>query len=196
MLPAFPRFSARFAAILLCAFASLLPPALEAQLPTPADSLIVPGARVRLELAGPPHSFDGRLRELRGDTLVLESSGVRSSIPAADVSRALVLRRSPTLSRNVTIGGVAGMLGGAGLYLNWCANNRADCRRDNQSDYDDDDDESELTLGIVSVLGGALLGGAVGYVLTPVEWVEANAPLRIGATRSGGIRISGSFAFR
>ena len=196
MLPSFTRFSARFAAVLLCAFASLLPLALEAQLSTPVDSLIVPGARMRLELAGPPHSLDGRLRELRGDTLVLERGGVRSSIPAPDVSRALVLRRSPTLSRNVTIGGVAGMLGGAGLYLNWCANNRADCRRDNQSDYDDDDDESELTLGIVSVLGGALLGGAVGYVLTPVEWVEANVPLRIGATRSGGIRISGSFAFR
>ena len=196
MLPADTRSGARFVALLCCAFSFLLPSALEAQLPTPIDSLIVPGARVRLELASPPHSFDGRLRELRGDTLVLERSGVRSNIAAADVSRALVLRRSPALSRNVTIGGVAGMLGGAGLYLNWCANNRADCRRDNQSAYDDDDGESELTLGIISVLGGALLGGAVGYVLTPVEWVEANAPLRVGATRSGGIRISGSFAFR
>ena len=195
MLPANARSGARFVALLFCAFSFLLPCALEAQTPTPVDSLIVPGARMRLELAGPPHSFEGRLRELRGDTLVLERSGVRSSIPAADVSRALVLRRSPALSRNVTIGGVAGMLGGAGLYLSWCANNRADCRRDNQS-ADDDDDESELTLGIVSVLGGALLGGVVGYVLTPVEWVEANAPLRIGATRSGGIRISGSLAFR
>lgn len=193
--PPFVHFPARCATLLVCALSFLLPLDLDAQLPDAPDSLIVPGVRLRLELADPPRSFDGRLRELRGDTLILEDGGVRTSVPAADVARAQVLRRAPTLSRNITIGGVVGMLGAAGMYLNWCADNRTACRRDGQSGYDDDD-ESPITLGALAIVGGALLGGAVGYALTPTQWVDVDAPIRIGVAPRGGIRISASLPFR
>lgn len=186
----------------LLALSLLLPSDLRAQLPINADSLIVPGARLRFQVADSSRSFDGRLRELRGDTLIIEDRGVRTSVLAAQVTGIQVQRRGPTLSRNVTIGGVIGMLGTSGMYLGWCANHREECRRQNQTDdhyYPEDGyhhHHDDITMGAVAVLGGALLGGVVGYVLTPTEWVEAGVPLRLGMTRHGGIRLSGSLAFR
>jgi hypothetical protein len=189
----------RSAALLVLSL--LLPPVVHAQLP-PTDSLIVPGARLRFQLADSSRSYDGRLRELRGDTLIIEDRGVRTSVLAARVTGIQVQRRAPTLSRNVTIGGVIGMLGTSGMYLGWCANNREECRQQNQTDdhyYPEDGyhhHHDDITMGALAVIGGALLGGVVGYALTPTEWVEAGVPLRLGTTRHGGIRLSGSLAFR
>jgi hypothetical protein len=187
-------------ALLVCALSCFLPLAIHAQMPPPADSLIVPGARLRLQLADQSRSFDGRLRELRGDTLVVEQHGVETRVPAAQVTGIQVQRRAPTLSRNVTIGGVLGMLGGSAMYIDWCVRNRDACRSDidsgNDPDPYDDEEESPLTMGVISVVGGALLGGALGYVLTPIEWVDLDAPLRVGMTSRGGLRVTGSIPFR
>ena len=177
---------------------SVLPVASRAQVPGPADSLIVPGAHLRLALVDAAHPVRGRLREVRGDTLFIDVNGTRTTVPAAQVAGVQVQRRASTLSRNVTLGGVIGMLGTSGMYLGWCANNRDACRQQNQSGdhHYADDDHHDITMGAVVVIGGALLGSVVGYALTPTEWVDAGAPLRVGTTRDGAIRISGSLTFR
>ncbi|NUQ22135.1 MAG: hypothetical protein HOQ09_14405, partial [Gemmatimonadaceae bacterium] len=60
------------------------------------------------------------------------------------------------------------------------------CRSCQQSSYDDEDQQDDrFDLGSVMVLGGALVGGAIGYVLTPHRWRAVGVSVR-GAVVPGG----------
>lgn len=185
------------AAVLLC-FSSIVSAQTADSTTSPSPT---PGARVRVLTSNAPAPIAGRLEAIRADTLIIreDMSAAPRMLPAREVTRMEVLSRAPSVGRNTTIGGVLGMLAGGGGYLAWCSNNRDACRRDANSDPNPYDDESSpVLLGTMSILGGTLIGGGIGYVLTPRRWTEVQAPLQVGIAPSanGGIAVSGRLSFR
>lgn len=177
---------------LLAAVLVLVPAAALAQAPVPPD---LRGSRVRVHapvLGGLP--LTGTLEEVHGDRIVVRlRDGEPVVLPAAALSDVEVARPRPTLQRNVTIGGTLGAVAGAGLYLSWCYADRDACRRDGQ--YDEHPEAAQpLTFGALAVVGGALVGGGLAYLLTPQRWETLALPIRLGVgpTSHGGLSLGAS----
>jgi hypothetical protein len=142
--------------------------------------------------------FIGTVRSVQGDTLVLTREiepGVPFRVAMGSLTVLEASRPSPHLARNVEIGGVLGAAGAALVWLNHCDKHPVDCRSDTTSYRGGQDCEEEaddgFALGRLVVLGGAFIGGAIGYALTPVRWrriglrVRASViPANDGTTRA------------
>lgn len=177
---------------LLAAVLLLAPAAALAQAPAQSDPR---GSRVRVHasvLGGLP--LTGTLEEVHRDRIVVRlRDGEPVVLPTAALSDVEVASPRPTLQRNVTVGGTLGAVAGAGLYLSWCYADRAACRRDRQSDGHPEAMQP-LTLGAMAVVGGALVGGGLAYLLTPQRWETLALPVRVGLapTPAGGVSLGAS----
>lgn len=153
------------------------------------DSLIRTGRFVRARLADGGRVW-GVVREVRGDTLVLGerlASGLEQRVTAGSL-RSLEVRRNPSAnSASVRTGMVLGMLAGGVGYVAWCNKNRVACARDAQGDpYQrcccNQQDDNRYAIGSFFITAGTLLGGAIGYALTPPTWRRVGVSIGAGVT--------------
>jgi len=160
------------------------------------------GSRVRLtSLASPGARITGVLRVVYGDSIVVERAD-KSTVALAhsDLEQVEVRIGERAAEQMATVFGIAGALGGGAVYVNWCRQNPQECRDDawgNDFNNDDDpDNDSHFTVPTLLILGGALLGGAIGYGLAAPRWKTLGAPMRIGVAPLGtrGVAVGASFA--
>ena len=160
------------------------------------------GSRVRLtSLASPGARVTGVLRVVYGDSIVVERDD-KSTVALAhsDLDQVEVRVGERAAEQMATVFGIAGALGGGAVYINWCRQNPQECRDDawgnefNNND-DDPDNDSHFTVPTLLILGGALLGGAIGYGLAAPRWKTRGTPMRIGVAPLGtrGVAVGASF---
>lgn len=161
------------------------------------DSLRLAGSRIRATRSDGTRFF-ATVRAVRGDTLVLRehsADGLPIRVPASSLSRLEVARARRAAFRNAQIGAVIGAIAGGVAYLKLCDRNPDLCRTQ-QYTYNGGDDEDcqddELDLGSAMVVTGALLGGAIGYALTPSSWrkVGVSVGAVVTPTGDGGAQAS------
>lgn len=200
-------FSPVALAALLAGAASLVPLHARAQegTPPPPDVSSLVGKTVRVTAPGTERPVAGRLESVRGDTLRLSlRGGGTAQVLAGQVTRLEVRERGERTQRNVGALGILGALVGGGVYLAVCGDARGECGEvdtlaDDGSGHDHAHGQDDsLTGGVLAVMGGALLGGALGYVLTPAEWRSVDAPLRVsvGAGATGGVALGAAIRTR
>lgn len=144
-----------------------------------------------------------RVVETRADTLVLDDGGlVPVVLLAGDLSDIEVERPSAARTGAVAAGVIAGLAGGTAAAVNLCRGRSADCwfvELDGNGDGDTEDDEDSIlpSLGSLTIGAAALVGGAIGAMLTPSRWRRiggiAAAPVRVGvqaARRGVGLAVS------
>ena len=105
----------------------------------------------------------------------------------------------------MSVGVLAGLAGGTAAAVNICRGHGPDCwfvETDGNGDGDTDDDEDGVfpSVGTITIGAAALVGGAIGALLTPSRWKRiggvATAPLRVGvrgARRGVGLVMSVPF---
>jgi hypothetical protein len=191
-------------------------PSLSAQLkPLFPERMVPRGARIRVvarsfgEASTASAITTGRVDSVDADGTfhVRRNDGVLLALPLYELARVEVLkRRESTLDANMTAFGAFGALAGTALYVKWCGGHPEPCRRDltyrhdDDDDWDDDDDDdSSFSVLTFSVLGGALLGSAIGYAVTPKRWQPIVIPFRTGRAgeeRGAGIRLGANVQVR
>ena len=180
----------------------LLPVLLEAQ-DIPLDS----GVKVRVTgrvTRGFP--LVARVIETRADTLVLDDGATTPLVLlAGDLEAIEVQQENRGRTAAVTVGAIAGLVGGTAAAVNICRGRGPDCwiiENDGNGDGDYDDDEDTLfpSIGTLTMGAAALVGGAIGAVLTPARWKRiggfATTPVRVGlrgAKRGVGFVVSVPF---
>ena len=160
------------------------------------DSRITVGSRVRFLRDTAAAPVDGRVLSLFGDTMDVEdrSSLVRQRVSLRDVARLEVRRRDPGLTTGL---GVTGFVTGAAFYVKWCLANQEECRQLEQEEAEDCDDTQQTTLFSAMSIGGLLIGGALGYLLTPPSWERIDRPYRFGVLPTrGGVMLYASLRTR
>ena len=160
------------------------------------DSLRLAGSRIRATKSDGTRFF-ATVRAVRGDTLVLRersADGLPIQVPASSLSRLEVARVRRAAFRNAQIGAVIGAVAGGVAYLSLCDKHPDMCRTQQRTYFDsnDDCDDDELDLGSAMVVTGALLGGAIGYALTPSSWrkVGVSVAATVTPTGDGGAQAS------
>ncbi|HEX5580359.1 MAG TPA: hypothetical protein VFX39_02210 [Gemmatimonadaceae bacterium] len=171
--------------VLVAAALVALPSAAAAQLPT-RDQLV--GSRVRVHAAALEDvPITGTVETVRDGQIVLRlgRGSERVVLPAATLARLEVAHPRPTLRRNVIMGGALGALGGAGLYLSFCYADHNTCPRDARGRSRMEIRPS--TAGALAAVGGALVGGAIAYALTPQRWQSVS--LGVAPAAGGGVMV-------
>jgi hypothetical protein len=143
------------------------------------------GSRVRLtSQASPGARITGVLRVVYGDSIVVQRDD-RSTVALAqgDLAQVEVRVGQRQAEQLATAFGIAGALGGGAVYVNWCRQNPRDCQDDAWGEPAED--ESRLKVPSLLVMGGALLGAGIGYVLSPPRWKTVDAPVRVGVVPLG-----------
>lgn len=139
----------------------------------PTDSSRLAGRRVRIRLADGSQMF-GIVRAIHGDTLVmraLASPGVPLRLAASELRGLDVQEPARSVSRNVKIGALLGTVGAGIVYLNLCDKHPNLCQTRERPVSDcEEEEEEQWGLGETMLFTGAVIGGAIGYALTPRRW--------------------------
>lgn len=147
------------------------------------------GSRVRLySLARPGERITGVLKVVYGDSLVVQPDRDSAVVLARqDLEQVEVRVGERGAERLGTAFAVAGALGGAAVYVNWCRQHPEDCREDafGYNRGPDCDDNSRLAVPTLLIVGGGLVGWAIGYGLAAPRWKMLGAPTRIGIAPLG-----------
>jgi len=160
------------------------------------DSLRLAGSRIRATRRDGTRFF-ATVRAVRGDTLVLRehsADGLPIQVPASGLSRLEVARVRRAAWTNAQIGGAIGAIAAGVAYLNLCDKHPNLCRAREQTYYDSTGrcEQDQFELGSTMVLAGALVGGAIGYALTPSSWrrVGVSVAATVTPTGEGGAQAS------
>jgi hypothetical protein len=179
-----------FTAVLCCAVASAARaqnlPGDTTRLASDSSSLLDPrlkvGARVLVRPTSlSPGEVDGRIREIRRDTLVIDRGKDEPlTIPVGEVSHLSVRTLAPTRDEMAAAFGTIGFLGGTAWYFAFCSHNRETCRKDIEEARQDTTNTASIpTLFSLYAFGSALLGGAIGAALGVAPWENVDKPLRL-----------------
>lgn len=142
---------------------------------TPLDRSLpsVPlGAHLRVRGQG-PHSavFTGRLRAAISDSLALaldDDSTTTVPFAVADLGRIEVQQDEKSRDQATAAMGVIGAAGGLTTALLWCKHNQDACADDvEQMRYAAENDSTYIGPTLLMILGGAVIGAGLGYVLAP-----------------------------
>jgi len=164
---------------------------------TPVAAQAIPiGAHLRVRAQGNHAAvFSGRLRMISNDSIALAlDDDAEQMVPFAfsDIGRVEMEHHERTRDEAASAMGAVGAVGGLTAAVYWCVHNLSDCADDigQMLEAADDDDESNLGPSGLMVLGGALLGSALGYLLAPQpHWELVVFPTRT-ATSNGSTRLS------
>ena len=137
--------------------------------------------------------FSGRLRMISNDSIGLAlDDDVGETVPFAltDIGRAEMERDEKTRDQAASAMGAIGAVGGLSAAVYWCVHNQSACADDlEQMQEAADNDESYIGPSGLMVLGGALVGTVLGYVLAPQpHWELVVFPTRT-ATSNGTTRL-------
>ena len=190
----------------LLALATLaLPTALRAQSPTPGPRIFANtprlGTQVRLTVrseaegeAATTRALIGRIGRLTADSIELYESrtGLPIVLPRGNVERVEKReKRESALAANGIIGGTLG-LAGSGYALWRLCRDGTDCwtppppeERDTDGDGEDD---NNMSVGVASLISGAVLGAFAGYAMTPYGWSVTVLPYALGARGDQPVR--------
>jgi hypothetical protein len=129
----------------------------------------------------------GYLRELRGDTLYLDSSkfgGRRTALPVASVSAVKVSRGKAPWGK--LAGAVLGVVAGGAIFA---AMADATDAQSEAATWGPTVPEGGFVLG--GMLAGGILGAAIGGALTPERWESVGLEeVRVGVGHRGGVSVS------
>lgn len=152
------------------------------------------GAHLRVRRQGSHGAvFSGRLRTIRNDSIALALDGDSQDtvlFAYADIGRAELERDEKTRDQAASAMGAVGAVGGLTAAVYWCVHNQTACEEDvAQMLQADDNDESNIGPSGLMVLGGALVGSALGWILAPQpHWELVVFPTRT-ATSNGSTRL-------
>ena len=138
--------------------------------------------------------FSGRLRMMSNDSIALalddDVEGDPVPFAFADIGRAELEHDEKTRDQASTAMGALGAVGGLTAAVYWCVHNQDACANDlEQMQEAADNDESYIGPSALMVLGGALIGSVIGYVLAPQpHWELVVFPTRT-ATSNGSTRL-------
>ena len=192
-------------ALLAIVIVASLPAAATAQDPTFGVRLPKVGSRMRVtSFSALGGRVTGTLRAVHGDSLVLQRDGDRALVALAqgDLEQVEVRVGEKEAEQLATVFGIAGAVGGGVVYVNWCRQNSKACQEDAWGSTgcyygcDEDEDESHFQVPTLLIVGGAVLGAAIGYGLAAPRWKVLGAPARFGVAPLGargvvvGARIS------
>ncbi|HEX2778201.1 MAG TPA: hypothetical protein VHM30_01805 [Gemmatimonadaceae bacterium] len=138
----------------------------------PTDTARLAGRRVRIRLADGSQIF-GIVRVIRGDTIVMRSltaPGAPLQLRAGDLRGLDVQQPARSAARNFQIGALLGAVGGGVAYLNLCDKHRNLCDPPPRTTTDCAEEDDQWRLSETMILTGALVGGAIGYAVTPRRW--------------------------
>lgn len=162
---------------------------------TAVETPMIPiGAHLRVRGQGNHGAvFKGRLRMAANDSISLAlDDDPATSVPfaVADIGRAEVERDEKTRDQAASVMGAVGAAGGLTAAVYWCVHNQQACEDDlAQMQEAASNDESYLGPSGLMVLGGALIGSAIGYLLAPQpHWELVVFPTRT-ATSNGSPRL-------
>jgi hypothetical protein len=143
---------------------------------TPSDRsgspFIRTGAHLRLRGQG-VHSavFTGRFRAMSNDSIAVALDDDSEEIvpfAVADIARLEVQQDEKTRDVAAIVLGSLGAAGGLATAVLWCEHNQVACDADaDKVQYNADSDSTYLGIPVLMVMGGALIGGLVAYVLAP-----------------------------
>lgn len=160
----------------------------------PGQPRIPIGAHLRVRGQGNHAAvFSGRLRMISNDSIALaldDDTGETVPFAVADIGRAEVQHDEKTREQASTVTGAIGAVGGLTAAVYWCVNNQTACADDlERMQQAADNDESYIGPSGLMVLGGALVGSAIGYLLAPQpHWELVVFPTRT-ATSNGSPRL-------
>ena len=152
------------------------------------------GAHLRVRRQGNHGAvFSGRLRTIDNDSITLAlDDDAEETVPFAftDIGRAELERNEKTRDEAASAMGAVGAVGGLTAAVYWCVHNQDACADDlEQMQEAADNDESYIGPSALMVLGGALLGSAIGWALAPQpHWELVVFPTRT-ATSNGSTRL-------
>lgn len=161
---------------------------------TPGHPLIPTGAHLRVRSQGNHGAvFKGRLRMAANDSITLaldDDPGTVVPFAVADIRRAEMEHDEKTRDQAASVMGAVGAAGGLTAAVYWCVHNQQACEDDlAQMQEAADNDESYIGPSGLMVLGGALIGSAIGYLLAPQpHWELVVFPTRT-ATSTGSPRL-------
>jgi hypothetical protein len=168
---------------------ALTGPALDAQIARrDAMSRLARGLPMRAVLReGSQPLLRGKVDTTFGDTvLVLVHPDSVARLALDDLATLEVYRRSPGAQVLAQLFFGVGAVGGAALYIHWCARNPSACRKMDE-DPDPYDDEEPTPMIVSFTLTTGLLMGALGFALAPPHWEPVDLPIRVSVapSRSG-----------
>ena len=146
------------------------------------DPRLKVGARVLVRpISMSSAEIDGRIREIRRDTLVIERDGNEPlTIPAGEVSHLRVRTLGPARDEMAAAFATIGLLGGTAWYFAFCEHNRETCKRDIEDAQQDTTNLASIpSLLTLYAVGSAFLGGAIGAAFGVAPWENVDKPLRI-----------------
>lgn len=137
--------------------------------------------------------FTGRLRTISNDSIAIaldDDSGEMLPFAFADIGRAEMEHDERTRDQAASAMGAVGAVGGLTAAVYWCVHNQAACEDDLQQMQEAaENDEGYIGPSALMVLGGAVVGTVLGYVLAPQpHWELVVIPIRT-ATSSGSTRL-------
>jgi hypothetical protein len=133
---------------------------------------------------GRPFMVKARVDTVVGDVLVaVPDDGSRPLVVSFDrLASVSVFRTTEAIT---TAGAVLGALTGGAMYLRWCTHNRDACERDWEYDSEASPDSQPPSRAVLSLVGGAIVGGLLGYAVTPREWKPLVLPIEVPAGSGG-----------
>lgn len=133
---------------------------------------------------GRPFMVAARVDTIVGDVLVaVPDDGSRPLVVSfSRLSSVSVYRTTEAIA---TAGAVVGALAGGAMYLKWCSRNSEACQRDGEYDPDYPPDSQPPSRAVLSLIGGAIVGGLLGYAVTPREWKPIVLPIEVPAGSGG-----------
>jgi hypothetical protein len=144
----------------------------------------------------------GRLWRLTADSIELidPANGSPIAVPRGAVERVETrAKRENALNVNGVLGGTLG-LAGSGYALWRLCRNGADCWTLPQRDEDDDEDDGQpMPIGVAGLVSGAVIGGLLGYAVTPYGWKVSVLPYMLGSKGEmpvRGVQVAVSFNIR
>ena len=194
----------RPAFVLTCALGAMASEA-PAQDPTMSPRLPKVGSRVRLTSASIPGGrITGILQQVSADSVVVRPGRDSGSLVIGrnDLTQVEVRVGEDQAERLGTVFGIAGAVGGAAVYVNWCKQNADACLKDALGDRSSEDpcnldcenNDAPLSVPTFLIFGGAMVGAALGYILAAPHWTPMGMPTRIGIAPLGprGVVIGAS----
>lgn len=166
--------------------------------PTPATAQhrVRVGESVRLHAPWLGDStVNGRTERVTDDSIIVRHrpSGVSLAYAWKEVESAEVRVREGAANTLMGTLGAAGAVTGVVSYVKWCRRHPRPCDADINPD-EDAGDSTRFAVASAFVIGGALLGAGVGYLLAAPRWVRARVPMRVAVvpTRSRGVMFVAS----
>ena len=157
------------------------------------DSRLVAGARVRVGMTDSGRVIESRVVAATRDTIeIIDDASQRRRLAFHDLGLLEIRYQDRSLGMFL---GTLGFVGGAAMYLKWCAQNPQECQCLETREEDDDGEDGSTLFGVALI--SAFLGSLIGHALTEPEWKLISLPMRIGVTPvRGGIGVYASLSFR